>query len=250
MLLVPTNFPGKDVIEYMMSQYTIPAIEAETDAYYSCVKNMSGGVEEGGDDADIPVPLSEIKDKPLKSGKEEKKEKSDTATSVSSTSSPGSTTPFLFSSVLPSSSSSSPSMPNLSTLNLSSFTSPASVSTFVASSSSSSSSSCVSNPQKHLRSILSIDGEYPQVNCITENLSVRTKCEEKGIGVIKLAAGCSGKQQPNDAGPGFRIMKGHIRSKKFKWVKNAVSKQPPYMPRLSQVLNKYTNLIPSKKTLV
>jgi hypothetical protein len=53
------------------------------------------------------------------------------------------------------------------------------------------------------RGLLILDGEYEQVQCITDQKMLDT-LKEKKLDVEKTAASCSGIQDPNDVGPTHR----------------------------------------------
>lgn len=76
-------------------------------------------------------------------------------------------------------------------------------------------SETLSNIDDRMFTLLTLDGELPQVNAYLDAPEVYF---ENGISVFKFSAACSKKQQPNDCMKSFQIVKKYYRSRKSKIV--------------------------------
>ncbi len=88
--------------------------------------------------------------------------------------------------------------------------------------------------EQSLKTLLIIDGENGQVNCLVRKTSDLWKM--KNFHVIKLAASCSMNQQPNDAMKSFSIIHRMFNSSKFTFDFASVIPPEHYINRVEVLL--------------
>jgi hypothetical protein len=104
-------------------------------------------------------------------------------------------------------------------------------------------------PQQSGRVVLTLDGDVPQVNMLTEEEWLQFLRGAK-VELMKFAAACSGSQQMNDVSTGFKVLKTLMRNLKEEYASYGDFAPPVYMAELEAWLDGVTKLTASKKGLV
>jgi hypothetical protein len=104
-------------------------------------------------------------------------------------------------------------------------------------------------PKQSGRVVLTLDGDVPQINMLTEAEWLQFLRGAK-VELMKFAAACSGSQQMNDVSTGFKVLKILMRNLKEEYALYGDFAPPAYMADLEAWLNDVTKLSASKKAIV
>jgi hypothetical protein len=74
--------------------------------------------------------------------------------------------------------------------------------------------------------------------------------KQNRVELLKFAAACSGKQQPNDVMRGFLVLKRLLRSLSFKYGGLAQVKEPNYMPKFKAFIKNESTMDLGERSLL